>query len=59
MIRDTLSKFKGWFSSGVASNAAEPVGKGKGQSGPAHAQPAEFAKRTKRRAQRQARARNR
>jgi len=59
MIRDTFSKLKAWFSSGVASNAANPVGKGKRLSDPTPAQPAQSAKKAKRRAQRQARARNR
>jgi hypothetical protein len=59
MIRDTLSKLKAWFSSDVTIDAAKPVGKDKSQAGPAYVRPAESAKKAKRRAQRQARARNR
>jgi len=59
MIRETLTKLKAWFLPGVPSTAAKPVAKGKKQSSPAQAPIAEAAKRTKRRAQRQARARNR
>ena len=57
MIRVTLSKLKAWFSPGIPNTAAKPLVKGK--SGPAHAQLAGTAKKSKRRAQRQARARNR
>jgi len=59
MIRATLSKLKAWLSPDVASGGGKPVGKTKGQSSAANAQLAEAAKKTKRRAQRQARARNR
>lgn len=57
MIRYTLSKLKAWFSPAVPSTAAKPVAKGK--SSPARTQPTRAAKTIKRRAQRQARARNR
>lgn len=59
MIRATLSKLKAWLSPDVVSSGAKPVGKAKGHSSAASAQLAESAKKTKRRAQRQARARNR
>ena len=55
MIRATLLKLKAWLSPEVASSGA----KAKGHSSVASAQLAESAKKTKRRAQRQARARNR
>ena len=59
MIRVTLSKLKAWFSPGVSSNSANSINKSKMQSNPAPVQIAGSAKKTKRKAQRQARARNR
>ncbi len=58
MIRDTLSELVSWFSSDVASYVAKPFRKRKNRAQLAR-QPEETAKRKKRRAQRQARARNR
>jgi hypothetical protein len=55
MIRATFLKLKAWLSPEAASSGA----KAKGHSSVASAQLAESAKKTKRRAQRQARARNR
>lgn len=59
MIRDALSKLKAWLSPNVPSSTPKPVGKGKTQSTMPQARIAGAAKKMKRRAQRQARARNR